>query len=567
MAGEVVGPQRAAAGSTGAVAVRGEVAAVRADIVRVPDALASRLAGAERAVALTGTAGRPGPDGSVPIRTALGEVVIRTGADLPAGRVVTLQIPLQDGGLAALLAARRPIPTTLILPGTTGVAGATGGAPTQGAPAIAGQPTTAGGGAAPPGGITGLPTGQPTGPTGGSQAGSLGGTVSPPAAGALTGGGGVTHSPPSGGAAATMGSAGPPGAGATGWSGAPPSQGGHAPAAGGLGSAGGASLTAGANPASGAGAPSGPAPGLPAAGNPAAAGAAQAPGLLLGQEVAPRTGTPSNAQAAGGAGTAQAPPGTTPPGSNPGARPAGAGTAAGGAPPALPPGLAALIAAGRGDRPALPALAETLAALIAADPAAARQVARAALPQPGGPLAGAMLLFLSVVRGGDVCGWLGERGVRALETAGKGELIGRLGAELAQTARPAGEPATGGEWRQWTLPMLADGQLQALRFAVPQDRQDDDGDDPRRSGGGKRFLIDLDLTRLGALQLDGRVAAPRFDLTCRSRRPLPQEMRAELGPLFRDAAAATGFEGALVFEAGDRGWVALATDRARAVRV
>jgi len=65
-----------------------------------------------------------------------------------------------------------------------------------------------------------------------------------------------------------------------------------------------------------------------------------------------------------------------------------------------------------------------------------------------------------------------------------------------------------------------------------------------------RFVIELELSHLGGLQLDGLVQEKRFDLILRSREAIPEPMRQDLTEIMGDSLGSTGFEGSLVFEAG-----------------
>ena len=63
---------------------------------------------------------------------------------------------------------------------------------------------------------------------------------------------------------------------------------------------------------------------------------------------------------------------------------------------------------------------------------------------------------------------------------------------------------------------------------------DDEALRKRKGGGGTRFLLDLDLSRLGPLQLDGmfKKESRSFDMMVRTTAPLPETMRTDLAGLF-----------------------------------
>jgi len=196
-----------------------------------------------------------------------------------------------------------------------------------------------------------------------------------------------------------------------------------------------------------------------------------------------------------------------------------------------------------------PALEETLAALQQADPQLAQSVMRAILPQPGPHFTSGMLFFMSALKGGDVRAWLGEPAVRALEGAGKGRLIGKLNDEFREIGR--GSEAREGEWRGYFLPVHDGQHIQQVRLFVHR-HGGEDGDGTDGEAEGTRFMVDVEMTRLGPIQIDGLVREKRLDLVVRTREALPDEMRREISAIFVSAGETTGFKGGLTFQAGPK---------------
>ncbi|NNG04743.1 MAG: hypothetical protein HKM95_11670, partial [Inquilinus sp.] len=232
--------------------------------------------------------------------------------------------------------------------------------------------------------------------------------------------------------------------------------------------------------------------------------------------------------------------------------PADAGKAATLARTVLEPGI---LAEGEATDPggkALPVLRETLAAVGAVDPGLARHFVRAVLPQANGQMTATLLFFLAAARGGDVSGWLGGRMTQALEDADSAELLPRLAGELAGRGRAA-ETADG--WRPVTLPFYQEGQLSTLTVHLHQQG----GGTAGEADSGRRFLIDVELSRLGPLQFDGLVKSRRLDLVLRSHTAFPAPMRDEMRALFRDAVDSVGLAGGLAFRPGGHDWVKIAS--------
>src|SRR5439155_12213306 len=126
------------------------------------------------------------------------------------------------------------------------------------------------------------------------------------------------------------------------------------------------------------------------------------------------------------------------------------------------------------------------------------------------------------------------------------QLLGAAGAGgaagLAETA--AGLPTTAasgshGPFQPLLVPFLDGGAFRTMTLYWP-------GDSEGRAAvdhAAQRFALDLELSRLGALQLDGLVRPRRLDLVLRSRKALPLALRAEIAEAFRGSLAASGFAG------------------------
>lgn len=230
-----------------------------------------------------------------------------------------------------------------------------------------------------------------------------------------------------------------------------------------------------------------------------------------------------------------------------------------GAPPALAAGGLAARLDGQPPVPGQPwpTLNEALAVLQHTDPAAAQQLANM-IPALGPRLAITMMGFIGSVRGsGEARGWPGDSTLKSLEKAGPrgAALAKKLGEELAAGGSTrAADPSTGGgDWRMINLPFMNNGQVETITLSVhrPPEEAEEEGRKGRGGGDpGVRFLLDLDLSKLGRVQLDGlaRRSERRFDLMFRTSEPLPQDIRRDIATLFKASGVAMDMGGNLVFQ-------------------
>ena len=192
-----------------------------------------------------------------------------------------------------------------------------------------------------------------------------------------------------------------------------------------------------------------------------------------------------------------------------------------------------------------PAAKELIETLQQAAPNAAQQVLQTALPRPDANLATNILFFLAAVRGGDVRSWLGDSAVRTLQRVNPG-VLGRVREDLGQLSRLADEPSNG-DWRVFMIPFLSGSELDQIRlFTRPQAEDEEDED----SGPGTRFVVDVTLSKLGHIQLDGLVDAPhrRLDMVVRSDNHLPPGMRNDIRKLYEQSGEITGYKGGVGFQ-------------------
>lgn len=202
-----------------------------------------------------------------------------------------------------------------------------------------------------------------------------------------------------------------------------------------------------------------------------------------------------------------------------------------------------------------PALSQALDTLGGANQSQSLEQLLRVIPQANPRLAASIAAFAGALRNGDSKALLPDTALRGLEKAGKKDVAERLKGDMEALTEQAGRPAGGGEWRSYTLPFLNGGAIEPIRLFVRKG----DGDDSRKAGGGgtdQRFVVDLNLTQLGRLQMDGLVRREDklFDLIIRSGQALPQQMRHDILGIFANASELVGTKGSVSFQAGGR-WV------------
>jgi hypothetical protein len=192
-----------------------------------------------------------------------------------------------------------------------------------------------------------------------------------------------------------------------------------------------------------------------------------------------------------------------------------------------------------------PALEQVIEVLHEANPATAQQIVTAIIPRPDAGLTAGMIFFLSALRAGDLRSLLGEDPMRLIERSRPG-LAGRVSEDFSTLVRMADEPGSG-DWRVALIPINTGSQIEQIRLLLRQA----DGDDEDEDGvSDSRFIVDVELTSFGRLQLDGLVRnnGKSLDLIIRSEAPLSETMHNDIRAIFIDAADLTGLTGGVIFQ-------------------
>jgi hypothetical protein len=216
-----------------------------------------------------------------------------------------------------------------------------------------------------------------------------------------------------------------------------------------------------------------------------------------------------------------------------------------------PPPPANLLAAPTGSggfQPKWQTLEHILGVLSGTDPATARHVRETVLPQPTSSLAANLLAVLGLLRHGDIRGWIGDDAHRALAQS-RPDLLDQLGAEVQELA-PRSDRGAGGDWRIFSIPMMVDGVLAAITMLV-RHRPQPDSAGGSEDGDSTRFVVDLVLSRLGRMQIDGLLQAHgrQLDLMVRTECPLAADVQAGIRSILAEATAITGLGATVCFRA------------------
>jgi hypothetical protein len=211
---------------------------------------------------------------------------------------------------------------------------------------------------------------------------------------------------------------------------------------------------------------------------------------------------------------------------------------------------------------AWPSLDEGLAVLQEVSPATANQITNQIIPKLNVQFTATALFFLSALRSGDVRSWIGDSAAKILERA-KPDAMKRLGDDfraMGAVDEDGGGPVRTMDWRGTLVPFQSPDGLEQIRLYTKQLNDEDDDQDERITGN--RFLIDVTLSNMGRLQLDGMIEKQdkRLDLIVRTSQPLPPLVRNDMMELFSKSNEIVGMRGGMSFQAAPDAFVEMESE-------
>jgi len=212
-----------------------------------------------------------------------------------------------------------------------------------------------------------------------------------------------------------------------------------------------------------------------------------------------------------------------------------------------------------------PVMEEVQQSLIQVSPQSA-QAFNAVLPSPNAPaqLGASVLFFVAALRSGDVQNWLGEKAVDNLKRSGKGSLLGRMNSEFLDLAK-VGKERVSGEWRAISIPLAWQNEVDKLVIYTSNEDGDANEDEQQSKGSKTRFVVDISLSHIGPLQLDGLFSGSlgdasgetrgRLDLVLRTEQGFSKAMKQQMREAYKSALDETHITGELSFQDHTLDWV------------
>lgn len=178
-------------------------------------------------------------------------------------------------------------------------------------------------------------------------------------------------------------------------------------------------------------------------------------------------------------------------------------------------------------------------------------------PSNAGNFGPAAVLFIAAAKAGELQNWMGEKRLEALQKLGKGSLMSRLSGETAPLSRSGGDSASA-EWRTYPIPLLWQNEISKVTLHMKHEPPEQGKDNQE---GSARFIFDLDLTRMGGVQLDGLLRGKRLDLIIRTQLPISTSMQQAMKIAYANALDGTDIYGEISFQGDLKSWMVIGNNK------
>lgn len=180
------------------------------------------------------------------------------------------------------------------------------------------------------------------------------------------------------------------------------------------------------------------------------------------------------------------------------------------------------------------------------------------IPSSASPMRAAhgALFFIAALRSGDLQSWMGEKSIDTIRRAGKLDTLQKFLKETTDISSLSDSPS---EWKSTAVPYLHDQHI--YRIHVHSRKEYPTQDQEEKKGGTTRFIIDLSLSKIGKVQLDGLFQGNeqqnigRLDLIVRTQNSFSKASQSEMRGLYSNALSETNFTGELAFQNDPDQWV------------
>lgn len=202
------------------------------------------------------------------------------------------------------------------------------------------------------------------------------------------------------------------------------------------------------------------------------------------------------------------------------------------------------------------ALSLALSGLISKGETSAAQILSSRLPSPQNPaqMTSSMVFFLAAMGAPNPAEtWLGKQVTDRMRQSGLEKLIKNLNEDMGRISRITAD-APPGDWRPHLIPFQNGNDVNALPMLIRhihedehKEKKDQDSDEEPKIKA-TRFILELSLSQMGNIMIDGMLRGRRLDIIVKSQNTVAERLKQKLTQIYQTSLESNGFDGDLVIK-------------------
>ena len=166
------------------------------------------------------------------------------------------------------------------------------------------------------------------------------------------------------------------------------------------------------------------------------------------------------------------------------------------------------------------------------------------ISKPGKNLTASLAYFISAVRAGKAANWTGTL-FNGQDFSNRGRFSEQLQDDFSFMQK-ASEPSDTG-WRGFFLPLLDENHLSIIQFFLRNENNRKHQAKIKKDNDAVQFLLEVNLTTIGTMQIEGRIKNKELDLIIRTRKFLKGPLKQGIERVFVKTLSTSELVGKLTF--------------------
>ncbi len=189
------------------------------------------------------------------------------------------------------------------------------------------------------------------------------------------------------------------------------------------------------------------------------------------------------------------------------------------------------------------------------------------IPSPSRPanIPSSIMFFIAAIKSGDITAWLGEKMISTLRKDARGSnILSRIISEASNVSRLSADTISS-DWRVIPIPLMWQNEIEKIHLFYKKDEKHDEKEENKN--GEARFILELDLSNMGDVQIDTLIRGKKMDMAVRTEIMFSSAMKQKMRNVYNNALEVSGMNGELHFQHNKDAWVKINAEKKQHIGV